>query len=197
MRSGVSTTTVPLFRSLDLQLGSIGWGNAPDPSVFSLLQNSIFGFTSRLNLKSSQIHIFCPFFRVLSKEFMQFSCSFQPCQIVCLEHQQTVLYAEIIQILATRSMLWLRPLMLAVGPVLNRPAFADELRELYDLRHGADLVWPQSLFRLALDTEVIPLLTQLQSLPPPEPGFSPIAHDRLRSFVQQVWQAHPEAFVKH
>jgi hypothetical protein len=84
--------------------------------------------------------------------------------------------------------------MLAVGPVLTRPPFPDESRELYDLRQGADLVWPQSLFRLALDTEVIPLLTELQSFPPPEPGFSAIAHDRLRSFVQLVWQAHPEAF---
>ncbi|MBO0351864.1 hypothetical protein J0895_22835 [Phormidium pseudopriestleyi FRX01] len=125
---------------------------------------------------------------------MQFSCSFQPCQIVCLEYHQTCLYAEVIQILATRSMLWLRPLMLAEGPVLNRLPFPDESRELYDLRQGADLVWPQSLFRLALDTEVIPLLTELQSFPPPEPGFCAIAHDRLRSFVQQVWQAHPEAF---
>ena len=40
--------------------------------------------------------------------------NFQPNQIVCLEYGYTCLYAAVIQILATRKMCWVRPLLLKV-----------------------------------------------------------------------------------
>jgi hypothetical protein len=64
---------------------------------------------------------------------------------------------------------------------------------LSDLRDGADLLWPGSLFRAALDTEVISLLTQLQSLDS-EKKDGAIASRQLRDFVDRVWEAFPSAF---
>jgi hypothetical protein len=61
------------------------------------------------------------------------------------------------------------------------------------LRDGADLLWPGSLFRAALDTEVISLLTQLQSLDS-EKKDRAIASRQLRDFVDRVWEAFPSAF---
>ncbi len=120
---------------------------------------------------------------------------FQPRQIVCLEHENTRLYAEIIEVVASRQVCWVRPLMLAVAAVGNDSlavALPEQLT-LYDLRLGADLVWPASLFRPALDTEVIPLLVQLDD---PDAQFtnSPDAHKQLSYFVREVWQAYKSAF---
>lgn len=110
---------------------------------------------------------------------------FQPRQIVCLEHENTHLYAEIIEFVASRQVCWVRPLMLAV--------VLPEQITLYDLRLGADLVWPASLFRPALDTEVIPLLVQLDD-PEAQLANSPDAHNQLSYFVREVWQAYKSAF---
>ena len=113
---------------------------------------------------------------------------FQPCQIVCLEHQNRCLYAEIIQVLPDRGRLWLRPLMLGIWSLDDDANFRDPPRELYDLREGADLVWPIAGFRFALDTEVIPLLMQLETLTK-TPEHPILAHRQLRNFVDRVWQA--------
>lgn len=59
---------------------------------------------------------------------------------------------------------------------------------IYDLRMGSDLLWPISLFRPALDTEVIPLLTMLDT------SDSQTAQDQLNWFVRQVWQANQSDF---
>ena len=114
---------------------------------------------------------------------------FQPCQIVCLEHQNRCLYAEVIQALPSRGRFWLRPLMLGIWPL--DADFIESPRELYDLRQGADLVWPTTGFRLALDTEVIPLLTELETLSK-TPDYPILGHRQLRDFVDQVWQASSE-----
>ncbi|MDX2213632.1 MAG: hypothetical protein SFY66_10105 [Oculatellaceae cyanobacterium bins.114] len=64
---------------------------------------------------------------------------------------------------------------------------------LYDLRQGADLLCPSSLFRASLDTEVIPLLVEL--------GESKLQLDvdhsarrQLQAFIHRLWQAHPQTF---
>ena len=101
--------------------------------------------------------------------------NFQPRQIVCLEYETTYLYSEVIQTVTERQMCWVRPLMLQV----------ESEDRLYDLRSGADLILSATLFRPALDTEVIPLLIQLEALP-----TSTNAHQQLSSFIRQVWQAH-------
>jgi len=40
--------------------------------------------------------------------------SFAPYQIVCLEHQQSYLYGEVIQVIESKNLCWMRPLLLAV-----------------------------------------------------------------------------------
>jgi hypothetical protein len=118
----------------------------------------------------------------------------QPQQILCLEHDTTILYGEAIQIVAERNLCWFRPLLLC--------RVQDEAEILLDLRQGADLLCPFSLLRNALDMELLPLLVQLERLKaePAEPGLlhqihpDATAHQQLQQFVRQVWQAHPEAF---
>lgn len=118
----------------------------------------------------------------------------QPQQILCLEHNTTILYGEAIQIVAERNLCWFRPLL------LHR--WQDDAEILLDLRQGADLLCPFSLLRTALDIEVLPLLVQLERLKaePAEPNLlhqlrpEAAAHQQLQQFVHQVWQAHPEAF---
>ncbi|MFB8787744.1 MAG: hypothetical protein U7123_02565 [Potamolinea sp.] len=114
---------------------------------------------------------------------------FQPRQIVCLEHENTRLYSEIIEFVESRQVCWVRPLMLAVPKLVDSP----EDLTLYDLCLGADLLWPASLFFPALDTEVIPLLVQLNNSNTEAVNNSD-AHKKLRDFVSQVWQAYSSAF---
>ena len=120
---------------------------------------------------------------------------FQPRQIVCLEHGNTRLYAEVIEVVPSRQVCWVRPVLLAkLAPDYNPHwEVSPEQLTLYDLRQGADLLWPTSLFRLALDTEVIPLFVQLD-----DPDFSrennPDAHQQLSCFVSEVWQTYKSAF---
>lgn len=95
--------------------------------------------------------------------------------IVYLQRENHRLYAEVIQAIAPRQMLWVRPLLL------------DRGTQIYDLRQTADLVWPMNLFQPALDTDAIPLLMQLQEF---EGKFTPpaIARQQLHIFLHQVWQ---------
>lgn len=115
---------------------------------------------------------------------------FQPSQILCLEHENARLYAEVIQIVTSRCLCWVRPLMLMVVSDTSEllPPMAP-----YDLRYSADLLWPIAFFRAALDTEVIPLLTQLES-PETQISDATAANKRLNNFIRQVWQADPSAF---
>ena len=120
--------------------------------------------------------------------------NFGPSQIVCLEFGDACLYADVIQVVSARRLCWVRPLMLVVL-VCDDSSFLHEEYNLWDLRNGSDLLWPLSLFRLALDTEVIPLLTELQSLDS-EGKDAVIAHRQLRDFVGKVWAAYPSAFAR-
>ncbi|MFB2938465.1 hypothetical protein ACE1B6_24725 [Aerosakkonemataceae cyanobacterium BLCC-F154] len=114
---------------------------------------------------------------------MSSAVDFQPSQIVCLEHQETRLYAEVIQIVESRQMAWVRPLMLvSLSNLLD-----SESVTLYDLRLGADLLWPSNLFRPALDTEVLPLFSHLETSKSQDENQQ-LAHQQLQRFVRQVWQ---------
>ncbi|WP_421655729.1 hypothetical protein [Leptothermofonsia sp. ETS-13] len=123
--------------------------------------------------------------------------SFQPCQIVCLEHETSRLYAEVIQIVESRQICWVRPLILAVDASLDSgQENATDLSYCYDLRSGADLLYPLVLFRTVLDSEVIPLLAflynperELRNHPSNQSG-----HQQFRQLIQKIWQAYPEAF---
>ena len=123
--------------------------------------------------------------------------TFQPRQIVCLEHENSCLYAEVVEVIESRQLCWVRPLMLVVSSLSNDPlsAFSPQQLTVYDLRQGADLFWPAVLFRPALDTEVIPLLVKLDS--PDEvqqQANNSDAHEQLSCFVRTVWQAYKSVF---
>lgn len=129
---------------------------------------------------------------------MSSTASFQPHQILCLEHNGAVLYAEVIQIVPERGLCWVRPLALLQLAPFEQTSQAAPLR---DLRQSPDLLYPHSLFRAALDTEVVPILTELNTLKPPAEGSSAAslredhsARHQLQDFIRQVWQSHPEAF---
>jgi hypothetical protein len=79
-------------------------------------------------------------------------------RIVCLDSRQGKdhLFAEVIDTIAISSRYWVKPLAIARS---NSEKF--ELEFLYDLRNTSQLILPIDLFRDALDTEVIPLISEL------------------------------------
>lgn len=115
---------------------------------------------------------------------MDILCDFQPRQIVYLENGNQRLYAEVIQVVETRQMCWVRPLLLVTFPLDD--TFEHSPR-VTDLRLSADLFWSSSLFRPAVDTDVIPFLVGLATEPADEGNLS--AKSQLNQFVQRVWQA--------
>ena len=121
---------------------------------------------------------------------MDFTREFQPRQIVCLEHEGTRLYAEVIQVVESRLVCWVRPLVLVEFSECNYPSFETPL---YDLRASADLLWPLTLFRCALDTEVMPILVELLAWEP-QPDSDPVARQQLNQFIHQVWHERRGAF---
>jgi hypothetical protein len=123
------------------------------------------------------------------------------CIELCVECEETFLYSEVIQVIPNRQLCWVRPIVLTVESAIASPLLTSPLSKradtavpiLYDLRQGSDLLCPSCLFRPALDTEVIPLLTEL--------GESKLQFEvdrtarlKLQAFVRQVWQAHPDVF---
>jgi hypothetical protein len=82
----------------------------------------------------------------------------QMAQIVCLDSRQGEdrLFAEVIETIFISSRYWVKPLAIARS---NPDRF--ELEFLYDLRNTSQLILPIDLFRDALDTEVIPLISEL------------------------------------
>lgn len=121
---------------------------------------------------------------------------FQPNQIVCLEYENTYLYSEVIEVVESRQTCWVRPLMLVVAAPGYEilPFVSPNQLKLYDLRLGADLLWPISLFRPATDTEVIPLLLQLDDPDTSVGHSSKEANKQLSFFVHQVWQVYKRDF---
>ncbi|BAZ66592.1 hypothetical protein NIES4106_13440 [Fischerella sp. NIES-4106] len=112
---------------------------------------------------------------------MEITLNFQPGQIVSLEHDDSKLYAEVIQVVISRNLCWVRPLLLLVN--------SSEPPLINDLRETSDLLWPLDLFRPALDTEVISILSQvLAKEPKPEIDFP--SKQLLHQFIHEVWQAH-------
>jgi hypothetical protein len=124
----------------------------------------------------------------------------QPREFACLGHGNTLLYTEIIQVVEKRQRYWARPVLLCESLALA----ADEagvMQDIYDVRFGADLLWPRSLFRCVFDTELIPLLAYLTADSPSAESSTnswlsriTLARQKLHQFAQQLWQAHPAAF---
>ncbi|MGL5509254.1 MAG: hypothetical protein ACRC2J_09530 [Microcoleaceae cyanobacterium] len=117
-------------------------------------------------------------------------------QIVCLDYENLCLFAEVIQVIESRKMCWVRPLLMQV-----KPANLDDdmtMGEIWDLRESIDLVLPITLFRAALDTELLPLLPYLYQTEETEQitqndlGF---ARQQLNILVRQLWEKYPDAFL--
>ncbi|WP_009633779.1 hypothetical protein [Synechocystis sp. PCC 7509] len=111
---------------------------------------------------------------------MNYKNNFQPLQIVCLEHLATCLYAEVIQVVESRQMCWVRPMLLV--------SVTDIEPSVLDLRSTVDLLWSLASFRPALDTEILPFLANIFTSTPPLQSNN-YARQQLNYFVQQLWQA--------
>lgn len=137
---------------------------------------------------------------------------FHPHQILSLDHENSCLYGEVIQVVTKRQICWLRPLALltrlesdgrdrSITGRMPEIWIGSDPVKLYDLRQGADLLCPYTLFRVALDTEVVPILAELDAAKPPlnDSNHSSgeamhLARYQLQAFIRRVAQAHPEAF---
>ena len=111
---------------------------------------------------------------------MNSKINFQPLQIVCLEHPTTCLYAEVIQVVESRQVCWVRPLLLV--------QHSTGEQSVIDLRSTVDLLWSLASFRPALDTEILPFSTSIFASAPPLQS-SAHARQQLNYFIQQLWQA--------
>ncbi len=69
---------------------------------------------------------------------MNSKTNFQPLQIVCLEHLATCLYAEVIQVVESRQVCWVRPLLLV--------QYSTEEPLVIDLRSTIDFALVFSFF---------------------------------------------------
>jgi hypothetical protein len=120
---------------------------------------------------------------------------FQTGQILYLQHENQRLYAETIQIVQPRQLCWARPLaLLHVDPAgFLEPNLETGAPFLQDLRQASDLLLPISLFQVAIDTDVIPVITQLHAAKP-EDSENRLAQQQLQGFIRQIWLAHPEVF---
>jgi len=127
------------------------------------------------------------YFDLVRLASMDSDFDFQANQIVCLEYEGVYLYGEVIQVVTSRQLCWVRPLMLV-------NLISDDEHTLWDLREGADLLWPLSLFRVPLDTEVIPFLMELHSFDNTDGKDMILAHRKFREFIGKIWQAYPSVF---
>jgi uncharacterized protein Yka (UPF0111/DUF47 family) len=84
------------------------------------------------------------------------SAEFKTDRIVCIEREDLYLFAEVIDDIVVDARCWVRPLAIARS---NSESF--NLEFLHDLRDAAQLILPTYLFRDALDTEVLPLISEL------------------------------------
>jgi hypothetical protein len=81
---------------------------------------------------------------------------FKTDRIVCIDRDDLHLFAEVIDTIAIDDRCWVRPLAIA-----RSTPESFKLEFLHDLRDAAQLILPVDLFRDALDTEVLPLISEL------------------------------------
>jgi hypothetical protein len=122
----------------------------------------------------------------------QSSPQFRDRQILCLEQDDQCLYVELVDVIADRNLLWVKPLWL-VQVAGDATSAWPSLGPIDDLRGDSDLLWPIDLFRVALDTELLPLLGgPLEG----DRKAIPLAEaQRFRSFIRRVWECHRSLFA--
>jgi hypothetical protein len=110
---------------------------------------------------------------------MHQSRNFQPGQILYLENGDTRLYAELIEIIATRELYWVRPLFLV--DQISGSLLTSNLDDV------SDLLWRDEFFEAALDTEVITFFTQ-SSIAQTKSELDVTQRQKFTEFIQSFWQ---------
>lgn len=138
--------------------------------------------------------------------------SIAPSQILYLEHGSSRLYAEAIQIVVPRRLCWARPTLLIRGLTEESPQARQQMiaaaateaasetaaersyagLQLYDLKDAPDLIWPQTLFKIAYDVDFFALLVQLKINPDEVAQRS--GPKQLNHFIRSFWQSEPRVF---
>ncbi|ACK69678.1 conserved hypothetical protein [Gloeothece citriformis PCC 7424] len=118
---------------------------------------------------------------------MDNKAQFKLSQIVCLEHKNTCLYGEVVQVITPRNLCWVRPIILAkLSLDSSRDDYFMAEKEVIDVRLTSDLIFPIDLFRPALDMEVIPILAQVEKMDLMAENISS-AKSELQNFIKQIW----------
>jgi hypothetical protein len=116
-------------------------------------------------------------------------------QIVCLECGQTHLYGEVIQVIETRQLCWVRPIML----VYSEPSLVEitsyqiashepgNIKGIEPLTDGPDLLWPVNQFRPAMDVDVLPFLVAVENDKSATVNSRQRKNELLRQFIDKVW----------
>jgi hypothetical protein len=107
-------------------------------------------------------------------------------QIVCLEQDDSYLFAEVIDNIAISARCWVRPLAMAKSNPLNL-----DLEFMHDLRNAAQLILPAALFRYALDTEILPLISELFH-PDKDSTLTLTARQALHTFIADLCRSSPQ-----
>jgi hypothetical protein len=115
--------------------------------------------------------------------------NFQAGQILFLESvpniaeipEKSRLYVELIQVVTSRQLCWVRPLVLV--------DFSEEPPSVTDLRDASDLLWAVNSFAPALDTEVMTFFSPILAKEP-HLGLNPTANQQLNRFIDQFWHSH-------
>ncbi|NJL60784.1 MAG: hypothetical protein HC903_01810 [Methylacidiphilales bacterium] len=106
--------------------------------------------------------------------------NFQSGQILYLECECSRLYTELIQVVVSRQLCWVRPLLLV--------NLTQEIPLVNDLRDANDILWSINSFYAALDTDAIEFLSQV-IIKQPKPELEGIAKQQLNQFIQKLWQS--------
>lgn len=110
-------------------------------------------------------------------------------QIVCVEQDDYYLFAEVIDHIEISDRCWVRPLAM-----LRSNSQSFELEFLHDLRDAAQLILPAVLFRYALDTEILPLISELFH-PEKDSILTLEARQALHTFIANLCRSSPQQAI--
>ncbi|HAC64819.1 MAG TPA: hypothetical protein DCF68_15125 [Cyanothece sp. UBA12306] len=117
---------------------------------------------------------------------------FHPGQIVSLDHNNSHLYGEIVQVVEERNLCWVRPLFLEIlEDNISEISDLSASKFLVDVRLTSDLLYPIKMFRPALDTEIIPWLNRLETQDYSTENIQQ-ARQQLHQFIFEVWQTYSQ-----
>jgi hypothetical protein len=115
-------------------------------------------------------------------------------EIVYVAHQQTRLFAEIIQQIPLHQRYWVRPLCLCEYDAMAMlPTLFPRVLRVTNVRGTADIVWPQAFFQRAMDEDILPILDILTQEESAFRMVDPAKEEVKRSlhqFLNLVWSAH-------